>query len=498
MPRKSLSRRHLLKLGGLLGIGALVGPRLAQSAEQALDNPVAPSLSTGVAACDTAYRKAIGVIAANTTNGRFVAGANWPKAWTRDTAYAIDLACALIQPVASENTLRGLTEQIEGIGPCWVQDICGHFGGWPNLTDAISGTIGAWTLYQVTGDVALVAWAYQVTANSLARAERDAYDAGAGLFTGCASFMESNSAYPARYARHGRLVGRTKALSTNLLYYRAYSLAARMAQLLDRSGDAFQARAERLRAAINQRFWMPDRGYYAFLEDENGVQHKHMEACGEAFAVLWGVADRRASARILTNVPVTDWGIPCQWPQYPEWMNYRRLDPDYYHNGMVWPFVQGYWAWAAATQRRVAVFGRELEACLALTRRTSSIYEFYRPEDGAADGSARQLWSAAGVLSMIYHGLFGMAFQEDGITFAPLVPPTFESIRLTDVAYRQSTLSITVRGSGARIARFALDGRPMARPSISATLSGHHTIDIQLSSTPGCVKRVPTRAADCS
>ena len=95
---------------------------------------------------------------------------------------------------------------------------------------------------------------------------------------------------------------------------------------------------------------MPSSGYYAYLEDENGRLNTHMEGSGEAFAVLWGVADRSAGARMLTNVPVTDWGIPCQWPQYPEWMDYRRDDPDYYHNGMVWPFVQGYWAWAAATQ----------------------------------------------------------------------------------------------------------------------------------------------------
>jgi glycogen debranching enzyme len=207
--------------------------------------------------------------------------------------------------------------------------------------------------------------------------------------------------------------------------------------------------------------------------------------------MLWGVADRAAGARMLTNVPVTDWGIACQWPQYPEWMDYRRDDPDYYHNGMVWPFVQGYWAWAAVTQRRLSVFQRELEGCLALTQRNDTIQEFYRPKDGAPDGSRRQLWSAAGWLSMIYHGLFGMAFQEDGITFAPVVPRAFENIRLTDVVYRRSTLDITVRGSGTRVTRFTLDGQFQARPQISATLAGPHTIDIQLGDAPRCAQRAP-------
>jgi hypothetical protein len=158
---------------------------------------------------------------------------------------------------------------------------------------------------------------------------------------------------------------------------------------------------------------------------------------------------------------------------------------------MVWPFVQGYWAWAAAAQRRLSVFQRELEGCLALTQRNDTIQEFYRPEDGAPDGSRRQLWSAAGLLSMIYYGLFGMAFQEEGITFAPVVPRTFENMRLTGVAYRQSILSIAVRGSGTRIVRFALDGRPQARPHISAALAGSHMIEIELSQAAGCARPAP-------
>src|SRR5262245_4250397 len=263
MSGKRLSRRRVLKLGALVGIGALVGSPPVHSAPQATNATSAPALFTGVPEYDSAYRKAVAVIAANTVEGRFMAGESWPQVWTRDTAYAVDLACALLQPTASRNTLLGLTEQVAGIGDCWIQDVCGHFGGWPNLTDAIAGTVGAWSLYRTTGDAELLPWAYDITANSLARAERDAFDAKADLFTGCASFMESNSAYPQRYAGRGGLVGPTKALSTNLLYYRAYSLAARMAQLLGRDGSAFQARAARLQAAINRRFWMPAQGYYA-------------------------------------------------------------------------------------------------------------------------------------------------------------------------------------------------------------------------------------------
>ncbi len=71
------------------------------------------------------------------------------------------------------------------------------------------------------------------------------------------------------------------------------------------------------------------------------------------------------------------------------------------------------------------------------------------------------------------------------------MPQTFENIRLTDVAYCRSTLIITVRGSGARIMRFALDRQPQSGPHINAALTGSHTIDIELRDTAGCVKPMP-------
>ena len=105
MASKRLSRRRVLKLGALIGIGALAGPPPIQSAPRVVADATAPGLFTGVAAYDSAYRKAVDVIAANCVEGRFIAGEGWPQVWTRDTAYAVDLACALIQPVVSRNTL---------------------------------------------------------------------------------------------------------------------------------------------------------------------------------------------------------------------------------------------------------------------------------------------------------------------------------------------------------------------------------------------------------
>ena len=108
-------------------------------------------LATGNAALDEAYRKARRVIASDVKDGSFLAGTTGPRSgpatprsrWTWP---------ALLHPEVSKKTLLGLKEQVAGIGECWYQDKCGHFAGWPNLTDAIVGAAGAWSLYLVTGD----------------------------------------------------------------------------------------------------------------------------------------------------------------------------------------------------------------------------------------------------------------------------------------------------------------------------------------------------------
>jgi hypothetical protein len=45
--------------------------------------------------------------------------------------------------------------------------------------------------------------------------------------------MESNSGYPEKYSHNGALVGKTKALSTNMLHYAGYKLGAKMAEQLN-------------------------------------------------------------------------------------------------------------------------------------------------------------------------------------------------------------------------------------------------------------------------
>ena len=301
--------KHTALLASLLGTLAAAPAQHGLAAQ----SEASPSFefASGVPACDQAYQKARQVIAADVKDRKFLAGQNWAQVWTRDTSYSVELACALLHPDVSKTTLLGLTQSVAGIGECWFQDKCGHFAGWPNLTDAIVGASGAWALYLATGDRDLVRPIYERTVLSLKRAERDAYDPQTGLFRGCASFMESNSGYPEKYAMKGDMVARTCALSTCLLYYRGYVVAAQAGAVLGEDVRPLREKAARLKKAINTRLWLPEKGYYAYFLDETGALNPRMEGLGEAFAILTGVADAKRARQILRSTPTTAWGFPC-------------------------------------------------------------------------------------------------------------------------------------------------------------------------------------------
>ena len=76
------------------------------------------------------------------------------------------------------------------------------------------------------------------------------------MFLGCSSFLESNSGYPEKYENDGELVGKTKALSTNMLYYAGYNLAAKMGRELGVTNEQIhylEEKALSLKSAIQRR-----------------------------------------------------------------------------------------------------------------------------------------------------------------------------------------------------------------------------------------------------
>ena len=101
---------------------------------------------------ETAYQLALSEMGKNIACNHFVAGTGWSQLWTRDTSFAAELGAALLHPAVVKQSLMASVGKWKDGKQVWLQDTCGHFGGWPNLSDAIVGVRGAWSLYLVTGD----------------------------------------------------------------------------------------------------------------------------------------------------------------------------------------------------------------------------------------------------------------------------------------------------------------------------------------------------------
>jgi hypothetical protein len=198
---------------------------------------------------------------------------------------------------------------------------------------------------------------------------------------------------------------------------------------------------------------------------------------GEALSVIFGVAEGERAQQVVQKTPTTAYGISCIYPQIP------GIPP--YHNNAVWPFVQSYWALAAAkvgneaslTESIVAIYR---PAALFLTNKENFVAE-NGDFAGTQINSSNMLWSLSGSLSLVYKVLFGMDFQADKLVFRPFVPQAFAGSRkLSNFKYRGAVLDIEMEGYGNEITTITLDEKPLANAIIPATLTGSHKVHILL------------------
>jgi hypothetical protein len=403
-------------------------------------------------------------------DGAFNAGAKWQGVWTRDASYSILLSLAAIQPEAARASLLHKVKRDR-----IVQDT-GTGGSWPVSTDRVTWALAAWEVYLVTGDRQWLETSFHIIRNSILDDEQVVIDAATGLARGESSFMDwREQTYP-RWMEPVDIY-ESKCLGTNAVFYRTYRILAEMAQQLGQPADAWAAKADRIRTAVNSKLWMDDRGYYGEYLYGRVYQtlSPRSDALGESLAILLDIASASNADRMLRSQPLLYYGIPTVYPETP------NIPP--YHNRSVWPFVQAFWTMAAAhrgDQQNVlyGIASIERAAALFLTNKENFVAETGSPE-GTEINSDRQLWSVAGNLAMTYRVLFGMNFSVEGLQFQPVIPKALGGTRtLTNFHYRGATLSITINGSGAKVKRIALDGAPIDR--VAPTLIGSHTVEITM------------------
>ncbi|HEX5829959.1 MAG TPA: hypothetical protein VFY16_03185, partial [Gemmatimonadaceae bacterium] len=427
-------------------------------------------------------------------DGALTAGAKWPGIWTRDLAWGALLA---FTPIAPDEVRQSLLAKVDSTGRI-IQDT-GTGGSWPVSTDRVAWTVAAWELYAVTGDRDWLRTAYDIARRSAEADLLSALDPVTGLFRGESSFLDWREQSHPRWMDAKDIYG-SQALGTNALHHAAYAALARMATELEGPGSPAAARfdsiATMVRRGMNTHLWQADRGWYGqFRYGRNFLATSpRAEGLGEALSVIYGVADSARRETLARRMPVVPFGVPSFWPYI--------ADVPPYHNAGIWPQVVGFWAWAAAEVRNEAA----VVHALASIYRAAGFFLTNKENMVAATGhfegtelnSDRLIGSVGANLATVHRVLFGMRFHADRLEFEPFVPRAYRGERtLRGVRYRGATLTVMVRGHGDAVASAMLDGRPVARAEIPATLTGAHTLEITMNGAtrPSAITIVEHRSA---
>ncbi len=401
----------------------------------------------------------------------FRTGAEWGGVWTRDISYSIYLAFAYHEPEVAKISLmkkvkRGRIIQDTGSG-----------GAWPVSSDRVVWSIAAWEVYKVTGDRDWLKQSYEIIKNTLAD-DAKTLTAENGLYKGESSFLDwREQTYP-KWMNNVD-IAESQNLGTNVVHYEAHQILGKMAEALGESGEEAFKEAETIKQAVNKELWQEEKGYYG--QYLYGRKYRDLsprfEALGEALSIVFDVADEGRAKNIISKAPVTPFGTPTIYPQIP------GIPP--YHNNSVWPFVQSYWNLAAAKAGNEKMLNFGLAAIYRPAALFLSNYENFVAQSGDFKGteinSNRMLWSMAGNMAMVHRLFMGMKFEENGLSFNPVIPKNYGGTKtLSNFPYRKAVLNITVNGFGNKSKSVKLDGKQLKDNLLPADISGAHKIEIEM------------------
>lgn len=431
-----------------------------------------PTFSSGMLLPDALYNLSLEEMIKNIRPDKtFMAGEKWDGVWTRDISYSILLSLAMLEPEIAKNSLMRKVSNKR-----IIQDT-GTGGSYPCSTDRQTWALAAWEVYKTTGDKEWLKTAYEIISNSMEDDLKVAYNAATGLFYGESSFLDwRKQTYPLWMEPIDIYLSQN--LGTNAVFYQTLSILDEMSHLLAIK-TSYKEKAAKLKLAINQNFWIENKNYYGqYLYGRHQTScSPRSEGLGEALCLLFGISDKQRAAKVLTNTPILDFGIPCIYPQIAD------IPP--YHNESVWPFVQAYWTWAGAKAGSSAVVEHGIasiyrQAALFLTNKENMV-AVTGDFKGTEINSDRQLWSVAGNLAMVYRVFFGMNFYADELFFNPFVPKAFEGkLQISNFKYRKATLDIQINGYGDGISSIELDGKKVIENFLIGSIKGKHSIVITM------------------
>ncbi len=399
------------------------GPSERTITEQETD----PRLRSGVLLTDALFAMAVddahlnevdqvsdGAFAEPVSCRCYKTGEQWNWVWTRDIAYATELGLAWLDPArAAESLLFKLSEEKNGGNLQIVQDT-GTGGSWPVSTDRVTWARGAMAVLRYMDHAALRAAAIEAMHNTATLDRAYAYDASDGLYRGETSFLDwREQSYAAWTATDVAHIAMSKSLSTNLNHLFL------LRSLEELTGEDHNADA--LAEAIDRTFWdgAHYRSYTSTTLDPAPVARQDLLATSLA------VLDLGTHPEALSRYPWGPYGPPVIWPQ--------QQETPIYHNRAIWPFVTAYAVLAGREANNGQVVASGLDSLVrgaALNLSHMENMEFASGDNWVEDGvysgpvvnSRRQLWSVAGFLGAIAHGVFGLDGRDGVLIADPVLP----------------------------------------------------------------------------
>ncbi len=243
--------------------------------------------------------------------------------------------------------------------------------------------------------------------------------------------------------------------------YAAYLARADIAAGL---GDAavardFRERADRLKQAFNEQFWLEEAGYFALgLDREKRPIDSLTSNIGHC---LWsGIVDASKAERVAHHLGGSEmfsgWGIrtlACSM---------KRYNPVSYHNGSVWPHdsaicaagLARYGFFDLAQRVTVGLF----DAAAAFGGRLPELFcgfareEFPSPVSYPASCSP-QAWASASPFWLLRTTLFGLApsIPDGSLTLAPHVPEAYGRLSVENLFVAQARIAIEASGEVGKV-----------------------------------------------
>jgi glycogen debranching enzyme len=257
-----------------------------------------------------------------------------------------------------------------------------------------------------------------------------------------------------------------------------YAAYRTMAMLAGRGGDAEKAagwtrRAEAIRKVVEERFWMPDVGFYGVALDGEGELCR-VRASNAGHLLFCGLPSlergRRVAQQLMSGGFFSGWGLRTLA------LGEVRFNPMSYHNGSVWPHdtaiatlgLARYGERDAVAQLTAGLF----ETAVQFDMRLPELFcGFSRcagePPVAYPVACLPQAW-AAGSVFMMLQACLGLTVRGDAGEVEirnPILPIGIDRLTLERLNVGGETIDLTFERMGARIAVHSNSRGPRLRVS---------------------------------